>query len=95
MPALIKGLADSNAQCRFWSASALGNIGPEAKQAVAALTKMLRDTPARNRARAAQALGKIGPDARTAVPDLKRLKQDKDPSVRHEVDLALKTLLGK
>ena len=69
--ALIKLLNNKDIENRRYAASALGAIGPEAKQAVLALIQSLKDRDKIVRANAAWALGKIGPEAKTAVWPLK------------------------
>jgi hypothetical protein len=59
---------DSNA--RRYAASALGGIGPEAKEAVPALITTLKDQNVDVRRYAASVLGEIGPPAKEAVPAL-------------------------
>jgi HEAT repeat protein len=62
---------------RFHAATALGRIGPDAKEAVPGLVDLLKDKklgPARRVA--AEALGAIGPDAKNAVPALKDAASD-------------------
>ena len=86
-------LADENLNVRYWAASALGHIGPEAAEAVPALVGALRTSfPGRGlqgpdryyadaRAVCAQALGRIGPGARAALPALREALADTDRSV--------------
>src|SRR5205085_4604058 len=52
------------------AATALGQIGPAAREAVPALTPLLRDPDGDVRSAAFQALGRIGPAAAAAVPAL-------------------------
>ena len=61
---------------------ALGEFGPEAKNAVSVLVKMLGDAEAGVRDRAAWVLGEIGPEAKEAVPVLEKLLQDESWGVR-------------
>ena len=58
------------------SATALGQIGPAAAEAVPALIKVLGDAERVVRGRAAEALGKIGPAAAEAVPALIKVLGD-------------------
>ena len=66
VPELIALLNDADSFVRDFAASALGSIGPAAKEAVPALHELLKKSPIG----AACGLGGIGPDARDAVPDL-------------------------
>ncbi len=58
------------------AAKALGQIGPDARAAVAPLTQALADPDEALRAEAAEALGRIGPAATEAVPALVRALSD-------------------
>ena len=91
VPALAAALADRNLNVRYWSASALGGLGPDARPAVPALVGALKtfpggspelDGPARYypdvRSVAAQALGAIGPLAKAAIPALKEATADQN-----------------
>ena len=55
---------------RYASAQAMGQIGPDAREAVPALIEALMDTVADVRYWSALALGRIGPEAKAAVPTL-------------------------
>ena len=78
VPHLIRLLTDSDAGTkpgervfvRAWSAQALGNIGPAAKEAVPALEKLLNDREANTRQAAAIALGRIEGGATKILIDL-------------------------
>jgi HEAT repeat protein len=66
---------------RASAVSSLGQLGPEARDAVPALIVILNDASERSRAReanyfatVAKTLGQIGPDARSAVPALVKAK---------------------
>jgi len=97
-------LADDDLNVRYWAASALGAIGPEAAEGVPALVAALRTTfPGRGlkgpqryyadgRAVAAKALGLIGPAARSAAPALRDALRDTDSSVRDAAATALKQI---
>ena len=67
IPALIKGLGDSDRQTQAEAAEALRQIGEPAKCAVAALTEALRDSEQRVRLNAARALVEIGAEGNDAV----------------------------
>jgi HEAT repeat protein len=75
---------DSNA--RRYAASALGGIGPEAKEAVPALITTLKDQNVDVRRYAASVLGEIGPPA---VPELIAALKDQDAEVRRHAASAL------
>ncbi|MEG4503476.1 HEAT repeat domain-containing protein [Microcoleus sp. F6_B4] len=79
--ALISDLQDPNDDVRSSAAEALGNLGPEVKDAVPALTAALQDQSWRVRYNAAEALGKIGQEAKTAIPALVALLKDSDEKV--------------
>src|SRR5690606_26045519 len=66
----IVKLPDRDSDLRRQAAKELGEMGPEAKEAVPALRKALRDSDAYVRRFSAEALGAIGPAAKEAVPDL-------------------------
>lgn len=78
---LIKALGDSGRWVRISAAVALGQIGPEAKEAVPSLIKALDDSDPGMRYRAAEALGKIGSEAKEAVPALLKALGDNEPEV--------------
>jgi len=77
---LIEALNNADANIREVAARILGNIGPQAVEAVPALTTALKDPDRRVRIQAAVALGRIGPEAKEAVPAL--FEALKDPMVR-------------
>ncbi|MDO8802931.1 MAG: HEAT repeat domain-containing protein [Elusimicrobiota bacterium] len=62
--------------------SALGELGPEAIDAVPALTELLRSPSGFDRPDAAFTLGRIGPAAKEALPALKKALEDSDTFVR-------------
>jgi HEAT repeat protein len=59
--------------------TALGRIGPKAKEAVPALGGLVKgkEEPLAVRSQAAIALGQIGPDAKEAVPALEKALEDR------------------
>src|SRR6516162_5148467 len=73
---LVKQLKDPDADVRRSAAKLLGEAGPEAKPAVAALSAALKDRDRYVRRYAAQSLGEIGPDAKAAVPSLATAMKD-------------------
>lgn len=86
---LIKALGDSNRWVRISAAVALGQIGPEAKEAVPSLIKALGDSDPGMRYRAAEALGKIGSEAKEAIPALLKALGDNEPEVCMVADSAI------
>lgn len=83
VPVLVQTLKnDSHAEVRMSVASALGGLGPAAKEALPVLIEASRASESRVRASAAVALGKIGPDAKETVPALTQLLEDVEPGVR-------------
>jgi HEAT repeat protein len=84
--ALIQGLKDPSAAVRSRSARALGQIGPEAKEAAPALIQALKEQDEGVRYWATRALGQIG---RGAVPELIQALKDQDEEVRYWAALAL------
>src|SRR5215813_1203778 len=82
-------LKDQDVTVRLAAARALGNIGPEAKEAVPDLIAALKDQDALVRGYAAGALGNIGPGAKEAVPDLRAALKDQDSFVRGSAAYAL------
>ena len=64
---IIETLSDTDKSVHYHAASALGRIGPEARDAVFLLIGMLDDDRENIREVAVTALGRIGPEARDAV----------------------------
>ena len=77
---LIRELQDSDSDIRSIAAVTLGEMGPEAKDAVPALIQLLQDQDAEGfvRGNAARALGEIGSGAVDAVPVLIQALQDRE-----------------
>ena len=67
------------------------NIGPGAKQAVAALVETMNDSDD-IRQRAITALGRIGPRAKAALPALSQALKDKNAQVRKVAADALRKI---
>ena len=88
---LIRELQDTDSDVRSIAAVTLGEIGPEAEEAVPILIKLLQDQDAEGfvRANAATALGKIGEGASKAVPALINALEDQDEWVRASAAMAL------
>ena len=78
---LSEALRDEAEIVRFWAAKALGNIGPEARQATGPLLSVLGDADPNVRWEAITAIAKIDPGAITE-DDWSRLLADSDPGVR-------------
>jgi len=103
IPVSIRALGDKDPNVRGEAARTLGDYGPRAKSAVAALTLGLADKEERARwisadfcmQRAvrydmAEALGKIGPAAASALPKLRKMLQtDEDGEVHATVAQAV------
>ena len=63
VPALKDALNNKSGLTRYWAINALGEIGPQAKDAVPALIEQLKDDNEQRRTSAGFALEKIDPDA--------------------------------
>ncbi len=94
---LIKTLEDKDKIriAREGAAKALGNIGPDAKEAVPALIKALENDESDVRKAAAEALGNIGPDAKEAISALSVCMHDTDFYMSHRAVTALIEIDGK
>jgi HEAT repeat protein len=69
---LLAALKHTDAGIRGGAASALGEVGANSPEAVAALLDILKNDPQRETRRtAAGSLGKIGPKAKAAIPTLR------------------------
>lgn len=90
VPILIQALENQDRGVRWGAAWVLGEIGPEAKEAVPALSKALvEDEDAMVRQQAAEALRDIGPAAKEAVPALIQALKDENEDVRMYAAIAL------
>jgi HEAT repeat protein len=77
VPELIEALGDKDDDVRIWAAIALGQIGPDAVNAVQPLLSLLRtEENPQAICGAIQALGEIGPGAESALPVLAAIAQD-------------------
>ncbi len=95
VPTLVQGLKEEELpNTRSYIASALGEMGPAAKDAVPALVLALEDGSWGVRANAACALGKIGSTSDGVIPALEACLDDTGPLVRMDVATAL-VRLGK
>ena len=80
---LIENLTDrKDAYGRYYAAEALGEIGPNAKEAIPHLIIALEDENVVVKSSTAWALGKIGPGAKEAIPHLIIALKDKNYYVR-------------
>ena len=91
---LIRELQDSDSDIRSIAAVTLGEIGPEAKDAIPALIQLLQDQDAEGfaRANAALALGQIGEGAKDAMSVLIQALRDQDKYVRRDAAGALEEI---
>jgi HEAT repeat protein len=80
MPALLKAL--DHPEGKYWAILVLGEMGPQAKDAVPGLTKLLDDKSPQVRREAVMALGAIGKDAQSAVPAIVKLLNDEAHQVQ-------------
>ena len=86
---LIKALEDPSAAVQIRALSALGILGPEARQGIVPVSRFLENKDAKIRALAAWVLGEIGPPARPAADTLAKALRDADPEVRRRAAEAL------
>lgn len=96
LPALRKSLIPSNRDVAWFSASAIGNIGSGAVEAVPDLLDAIKKNVDACEGYFSSfcesfipAIGKIGPPARSAVPDLEALLNHRDPYARLRLAVAL------
>jgi HEAT repeat protein len=89
---LIDQLEDPDVEVRRASIRALGDMGPEAKEAVGALQKALGDQDRAVGRLAAVALGKIGPNAQPAIGALTELLEDEEYAMRFSAALAIQKI---
>jgi len=69
LPKLLDAMEHDDAAVRYWGATGIGNIGPDASEAQGAMTKALRDESVSVRVAAARALCRMGRPER-ALPVL-------------------------
>lgn len=79
---LIRSLNHPNKLVKSYSAECLGQIGPEAHEAIPSLVLAIRDAHPEVRLFAVEALGSIGAMAYHAIPALTELTHDPDPVLR-------------
>ena len=102
---LIRELKHPEPYIRMLAASALGRIGPDAREAVPALIELLADNEAYGAdgwlpspsvcSIAAEALGKLGPDAGAAIPALEKLLGHGNYNARDAAAKAIAKIRGK
>ncbi len=69
LPELVNALADEDASVRYWAATGIGNIGPDAASTEGKLVSLLRDSAASVRVASARALARMD-RANKALPVL-------------------------
>jgi HEAT repeat protein len=87
LPALRPFLKDRSV--RTVTVCAIGEIGPDASEAVPDMIPLLKDSTWLTRMQTCNALAKIGPGASKAIPALLELKSDTNPNVHQELVKAL------
>ncbi len=95
VPAIAQHLKDKDATIRAASASALGQIGVEAKSAIGQLTEAVDDPEISVRGDAVFALERSKADAQRAVAALVRALRDESPKIRASAALALSEIGSK
>src|SRR5262249_51450639 len=96
VPSLRKTLReDKDLNMRYWAAEALGQFGPQAKEAVPDLVEALKDEDKTVRMGAGYALAEIGADAADAVPALQEAARGPEKEVRDAAQYALKRIRQK
>jgi HEAT repeat protein len=93
LPALITALQDSDGSVRAWSAQAIGDIGPDAAQAVPALVRLLASADEGDRNSACIGLKGIGPSAKEALPALQKSLADPSADVRRFAEMAIRGIV--
>jgi HEAT repeat protein len=89
---LVQALKEGDDPTRARAAQALGDLGPDAREAVPALRAALRDEYEMVRENAAEALGDMGPAAKLAVPELISTMRDSVVPVREAAKEALRKI---
>jgi HEAT repeat protein len=92
IPALTGTLKSNRPAVRACAATALGNVGPSAVQALTALINATQDKDSFVRQSAVEALGKLGPEAAAATPQLVAGLKDK---TLHDVAFKALVRIGK
>jgi HEAT repeat protein len=93
--ALVEALQDNDPPVRWWAAQAIGNIGPNAVQAVPGLIELLNNSDEGSRNSACIALRGIGPMATAALPALRRVLSDPSTNVRRFAQQAIERIEGR
>lgn len=95
--ALDAGLQDPIDWVRVWTAASLAKMTGD-RRALTSLVAEIRSPEAFVRSLAAWHLGRLGanfPGIEAGIEALQRLRDDDDPSVRAEAEIALRTLQSK
>jgi len=92
VPVLITALGDENPDARTGAAVILGDIGPEAKEAVPSLVRALADNDKEVRKYAAQSLGLIGHGTQEVISALIEALSDPEDYVGDRAAYALELL---
>ena len=95
LQALVAALNDSDPSVRGWSAQAIGEIGPDAAEAIPALLTLLKDENEGARNSACIALRGIGPAAKAALPALREALSDPSTDVRRFAAQAIDKIEGR
>lgn len=97
VPALIEGLGDPDKYIRAEAATILGEIGPDAKEAVPKLVKCMKSEEkfSIEQSCAAEALGKIGPTAKEAISALQEAAKSDDFMIREAAQKSLQQISGQ
>ncbi len=90
--ALVAALKDSDASVRGWAAQAIGEIGPDAAEAIPALVTLLRNEDEGSRNSACIALRGIGGAAKEALPALREALSDSSANVRGFAGRAIESI---
>jgi HEAT repeat protein len=77
VPSLIESLRETPPAVKCASATALGKLGPAAREAIPCLINLLKDGDPWVRSASASALGHLGPVAKSAIPSLYSLLEGK------------------
>ncbi len=83
---------DGDPLVREHAAESLGEIGPQAAQAIPILTKALKDEVARVRRDAVRSLGQMGAVAKSALPEVRLLASDPDEDVKGAAERAMRLI---
>jgi HEAT repeat protein len=92
LPVLLEAMHSEDVAVRRRAAVVLGQIGPEAREAIGPLSELLKDPDATVRSYAAMALGVMGRGAEEAVPALKGALRDDAADVRKAAAVALRRI---